>query len=810
MGMVLQDLRYAIRGFAKRPGFTLVILLTLALGIGANTAIFSVINAVVLRPLPFDHPDELVMIWEKNEETGTNRRLVAHPNFADWRAQARTFQDMGAFRSCVFTLTGINEPRRIGGAAVSASFFDTLRVRAALGRTFQPEEDFAGAARVVVLSDGFWRQRLNANPNVIGQTLTLDGDVFTVIGVLPSSFKYPVHISRSEVWIPTGVDEKWLRTRGAHTFRVVARLAPNVTLPQAQADLDTIAKRLELQYPDSNAGRGVNIAPLHKEAVGDVRSVLLILLGAVGLVLLIACANVTNLLLARGEGRTQELVVRAALGANRAQLIRQLLTESLLLGIVGAALGVMLAFWCRDALVTLLPQGFPRVENIGIDGRVLAFTLAIAVGTGLASGLAPALRATRPCLSASLKHGRFTTSLSTRHRLCRLMVVSEVALSLILLVGAGLLLRSLIRLTNVDLGFQPERLTTFLMSMPSSYSSGERRFEVFRQVLERVGKLPGVKSAAASTTLPLSDSAIGLGISVLGWEETAESQQFKALFDSISPGYFETLEIPLLSGRLFTEQDRREGAGVMLISQSMAQAIRRIWPDVDPIGLHLKTTVTLDKNEPEYFEIVGIVGDVRGTVTDEPEPHMYIPYQQQTWEAMFFAIRTTEDSPDLVKAVRHEVARVTTDVAADAFNTMGGYWNRSIAQQLLVTRLLAIFAGLAVTLAVIGLYGMLSYTVAQQGHEIGIRMALGAVHGDILRSVLGQGLILTGIGVGIGLATSLALTRVLASQLFEINTYDPATLIGVPFLMVTVAILTCYVPARRATKVDPLTALRCE
>ncbi|MGB2987850.1 MAG: ABC transporter permease [Phycisphaerae bacterium] len=805
---LLQDLRYTLRNLVNRPGFTAVVIVTLSLGIGANTAIFSVINAVVLRPLSYDHPGELVMVWETNEERGSDQSFVSYPDFEDWKAQNDVFEEIGAIRSSSFTLTGVDAPLRIRGAAVSTGFFSALRVNAAIGRTFRPEEDRAGAPNVVVVSDGFWRRHLAANPDLVGQTLMLDGIEFAVVGVLPQGFDFPVRISGAELWTPTGVAERWLDNRGGHTFRTIARLKPGITLRQAQADMDTIAARLEHQYPDSNTGRGVNVVPLHEQVVGDVRPTLLILLGAVGLVLLIACANVANLLLARSASRRQELAVRAALGAGRGRLIRQLLTESTLLGILGGVLGILLALWCKDALVAIIPQDIPRVEDIGLDGWVLTFTLVVALGTGLVFGLAPALNATRLYLPASLKEGGYTTASAGRHRLRGFLVVSEVAVALVLLVGAGLLMRSFMRLTNVDLGFQPESIMTFEMVLPrATYADNDRRAELYRQVVDRVATLPGVTSACAGTTLPLSGSGIGLNFSIVGREETEGTE---ALFDSVSADYFETLGIPLIKGRTFTKRDRREGLGVMVINRAMAQMIRRLHPDSEPIGLRLKISANFGENDPELFEIVGIVGDVRWSVADEPEPHMYVPFKQQTWPSMYFAVRTVGDPSGLVSAVRGEVAAVTSDVAPYNFKTIERYFGDSLAHRLFALLLLGIFAALALALAAVGIYGMLSYSVAEQTHEIGLRMALGALDSDVLRAVLRRGLTLTGIGIGIGMAVSFAVTRVLSSFLYDVSTFDPVTLLGVPVLLIVVALPACYIPASRAMKVDPLVALRCE
>ncbi|MGB2987851.1 MAG: ABC transporter permease [Phycisphaerae bacterium] len=810
MSNLLHDLRYAFRTLVKRPGFTTVIVVTLALGIGANTAIFSVISAVLLHPLPFDSPDELVVVGESSRTHGEgNPGQVTYPNFMDWKRQNHVFEDMGTFRGVEYTLSGDTVPERIPGARVSAGFFTVLHVDAAVGRTFRDEDDRVGAENVVLISDSFWQTRCGRDPNLVGQTVMLDGTAFTVIGILPPGFRFPLELSKAEVWTPIALDGRFLSERREHVSRAIARLKPNVMLEQARVDLDTVARMLEEQYPEANTDNGVAIVPLHQQVVGDVRPALLVLLGAVGSVLLIACANAANLLLARSTDRCRELAVRAALGAGRGRLVRQLLTESVLTGAIAGALGLLLAVWGTGVLVALTPADLPRSNEIGINARVLVFALALSLLTGLVFGLAPALRASRVSLHESVKEDGRTSSGTGRHHVRNVLVVSEVALALALLIAAGLLMRSFQCLTNVDPGFQTDDVLTFRMSVPfAGYSEMGKRAALYGQVIERLEGLPGVSSVGAATWLPLEGRWCTLTFRALDKLDPAPGQEPAAIFSSVSPRYFQTLGISLLRGRLFSEADTAGTSGVTVINEEMAQ---RYWPDENPIGKHIKPWAVFKDSQPDTFEIVGIVRSLRTFSLDSvPYPHIYVPFQQQTWPHMTFALRTDIDPVGLVNAVRSEVAAIAQEEAPFDFKTMEEYLAGSVGLARFSMFLLGLFAVLALVLAVVGVYGVLSYAVAERTHEIGVRMALGAHSRHVLHLVLRQGLTLTATGLGIGLALSLAGTRALSSLLYGIGAVDPVTFISVFLLLGGVALLACYLPARRATRIDPMVALRCE
>jgi len=812
MGVFLQDARFAIRTLLKRPGFAAVIILTLALGIGANTAIFSVLNGVVLRPLQFEDPDELVMVWETRMETGLDQGLASYPNFRDWKEQNQVFDGLAAIRSTGVTLTGVDEPERIRGAQVSGEFFSLLRTEAAVGRIFRSEDNEVGAEAVVVLGDGLWHRRFGGDPEIIGQSLTLDGKVHTVIGILPPGFRFPVNLAEAELWTPLDLEFMFIPVRRAHWLNVIGRLKPDVTLAQARAEMDTIAVRLEQQYPDANAGRRVNIIPLHEQVVAHARSPLFMLLGAVGLVLLIACANVANLLLARSTGRRGELAIRTAVGAGRLRLVRQLLTESVLLGLAAGAAGVLLAMWGVEALASLVPADLPRTDEISVDGSVFAFALVLALCASVIFGLAPALHAAPSNLPAALKEsGRESAIVGSRGRLRGVLVASEVALALVLLIGAGLLMRSFHRLMRVDFGFAPENVLTFELSLPSTANqSADQQAALYGQVLERLESLPAVQSACANTTLPLTGGGISLSFEIEGRPQPAPDTEPSALYGSISPSYFHTLGIPLLEGRSFNELDTRGRPGVMIINQAMAQ---RFWPGESPLGQRLRVQrgpVVSGASDPDSYEIVGVVGDVRRFILEEPEPCMYVPIWQQTWSFMSFALRSAGNPRSVVPAVRGEVGAVTQEAAPYAFKTLDQYLAETVAQRRFAMLLLGIFAAVALILASVGIYGTLCYTVAQRTHEMGVRMALGAQQTDLVGMVLKQGLALAGSGLVIGLIGAFAATRVLTSLLFEITALDPTTFVGVPVLLGSVSLLACYIPARRATKIDPMVALRYE
>ena len=803
-----QDMRYGVRMLRRNPGFTTVAVLTLALGIGANTAIFSVVNAVLLRPLPYDNPHQLVMVWETIREAGYQTG-PSYPNFEDWREQNQVFEQMVAFRSLDYTLTGVEEAVRVQGARVSAGFFPLLRVEPILGRPFLPEEDQAGAKNVVILSYGFWHRRFGGDPGAVGKKVTLDGTDFTVIGVLPPGFKFPYEMVPAELWTPTALDAELFPQRGLHALGAIGRLKPGVTLQQAQAEMDTIARRLEQEYPEDNTGRGVNLVPLHRQVVGGVRPALLILLSAVGFVLLIACANTANLLLARGAARQEEMSIRAALGAGRGRLVGQWLTESMLLGLAGGTAGLVLALWALDAFVALVPDDFPRLGSIGIDGRVAGFALTVSLLTGLASGLAPAIHASGPDLQGGLKASGRTSAGSGRHRLRSLLVVSEVMLTLVLLIGAGLLIRSFLRLLDVKPGFNPMNILTFEMSAPPSDYDGNQLADFYRQVLDRVKSLPGVVSAGSATTLPLTGNNIGTIFRALGRPAPAPGEEPRIMYYSISPGYFRTMQIPLLKGRVLTERDMRDKAGVIVVNETLA---RRFWPGQDPLGEQLSLGLSLDQEgEPEAYEIVGIVGDVRHRGLDrEVFPQIYVSYRQQTWAFMSFVVRSNRDPLSLVGGIRNQTLAVEKNQPVYNFQTMEQYLLDSVGQRRFSMMLVGLFALVALLLATMGVYSVVSYSVTQRTHEIGIRLALGAKRGDIFRLILGQGLGLTLMGVGVGLGGAFALTRFLESLLFGVATTDPLIFTAVPAFLLAVALLACYIPARRAMKVDPMVALRYE
>ncbi len=805
MRMLMQDLRYAVRMFAKKPGFTVVVVVTLGIGIGANTAMFSVVSAVVLRPLPCDEPDRLVALWSTQ---GTDRVSVNYPNFHDWRAQNHVFEDIGSYRWIDHTLVQTGEPRPVTGARVSAGFFSVLRVQPALGRAFRDDEDLPAAENVTIVSDSLWKRCLGADPGAIGQVLTLDGEESTVIGVLPPEFSFP-SLPEAELWTPSSRDAGMFSERGLQFLQAIARLNPGVTQEQAQAEMDTIARRLEQQYPNCNTGIGVGLGALHEQVVGSVRAALFVLLGAVSLVLLVTCANVANLLLAHGSGRMRELAIRATLGASRTRLVRQLVTENLLLAFVGGAVGLLLAFWSTDGLLAFLPSDLPRGAEIGVDARVLMFALAVSLLTALVFGVFPAIWATRVDPQASLKEGGRASMSRRRQRLRGTLVIAEVALALVPLMGAGLLMRSFVRLTNVDPGFDPENLLTFRIAVPSEHDADFRRRVAFHDTLmEQLGSLPGVQAVGASTSLPLAGPNSRWAFKVLGRPEPAPGEPPVAQYNSVSPDFFRALRIPLLAGRLFTEIDSRGGTGVMIINESMAH---RFWPDEDPIGQHVSPYINVEDGELTTFEIMGIVGDVRyqGLGT-EAQPRMYVPHAQQCSSTMSFALRTSVDPASLMGAVRGKIATVTSEQAPYDFKTMDRRLTDSVGRQRFSMLLFGIFAFLALVLASSGIYGVLSYTVAQRTHEIGVRMAIGARRSNVLRQVLKQGFVLAVVGLAIGLLGSWALTRTLSSQLYEVSPADPVTFIAVSALLLMVALLACYLPARRATKVDPMVALRCE
>jgi putative ABC transport system permease protein len=802
METLFRDIRYGIRSLAKRPGFTAVALIALALGIGANTAIFSLVNAVLLRPLPFAEPDRLVWMFG-NIRNGGNRASVAPLDYLDFRAQNTTFEEFAAQLSFPLpvNLTGIGEAERLTGAAVTGNYFQALGAKAALGRTFQLENEKPGSDQVAVLSYALWQKRFGGDPAILSKTVMLDGKKFEVMGVMPKDFSFP---QATELWVPINFDASPdMKQRKAHFMRPIGKLKPGVTLAQAQADTDVIARRLEEQYPDSNTGWNLRLVSLREQLVGNTRPTLLLLFGAVGFVLLIACANVANLLLVRAATREREIALRTALGASRWRIVRQMITESVLLSIIGGTLGALLAVWGVELLVRLGGDSLPATAPVTIDATVLWFTLLISVITGLLFGLAPALRTMKLNLSESLKEGgRSSSEGGRRNRTRSVLVVLESAVAVVLLIGAGLLIRSLNQLQNTNPGFDPHKVLTMRIDLSKQkYSTREIAANFFTQLESRVGSLPGVESVGFVSELPLSGQKNDMPFTVDGRPPVAINDSFGADWRRVNHQYFKALQIPLLRGRNFTEQDVQQGAKVLVVSERLASTV---FPNEEPLGKRLILAIGKDP-----WEIIGIVGDIRHkALAIEPLPAMYVPTYQIGGTNL--VIRTQGDPTNLAVAVRKEIRAIDQDQPVAAVRTMDTWVNTSVAEQRYRTALLGLFALLALVLASTGIYGVMSYTVNQRTHEIGVRMALGAKRFDVLRMVVRQGMLLVVLGVGIGLVGAFALTRVMSTLLFGVTAKDPVTFVAVAALLTLVAFIACYIPARRATKVDPLVALRYE
>ncbi len=801
MGTMLQDVRFALRMLLKSPGFTAVAVLTLALGIGANSAIFSVVNGVVLKPLPFVDPDRLAMVFESNLAKGWDRFSVSPANFADWRDQTRAFTRMAAFRMSSFTLTGGDDPEVIDGALVSADLFSLLGAVPLHGRTFLAEEDQPGKSHVVVITHGLWQSRFGTDRDLVGSTLTLNGEPYTVVGIMPPGFRF----TPAALYTPIAFTAEELARRGSHYNNVVGRLAPGVSIQQAQSEMETIASGLRQQYPDTNTGWGVVIDDLREVAVGDVRPALLALTGAVGFVLLIACANVANLLLARAAERRKEIAIRTALGAGRARLVRQLLTESLLLAGLGGGLGLLIALWGTDLLVRVSPGSIPRSSEIHIDGPVLGFTLGVSLLTGLVFGLLPAIQISRSNLHETLKEGGRTSDAASRHLARNVLVVSEVALALVLLICAGLMIKSFRRVVSVDPGFNSAGLLTMELALPrSKYAEPGKQRAFLDQALDRIEALPGVESAAAVTTAPLSGNDLIYSFQMDGMPTPSSGENPSANYYAVSHDYFRTMSIPLRKGRLFTARDTGSSARVAIVDETF---VRRFAPDQDPIG----KMFAIGNNSSVKREIVGIVGSVNQYALESgANAAMYEPLEQQPSRFVALMVRGGANPSPLAPSVRGAVSAVDNQQAVFAVKTMEQVISESIAPRRLTVFLLSIFAALALALAAVGLYGVISYSVTQRTHEMGIRMALGARGEDVMKLVLGQGMTLTMTGVVIGLVGALAATRLLASLLFSVSATDPLVFGGIAGLQAGVAFMASYLPARRATKVDPMVALRCE
>jgi putative ABC transport system permease protein len=808
MSTLLGDVKYGFRMLLSTPRVTVAALLSLALGIGATTAIFTVVNSVMLRPLPFAEPDRLVAVWETAPDN--ERRWVAPANFLDWRRDARSYSSLTAYDTYSVNLTGRDRPERLRAASVSGNFFSTLGVGAALGRTFTDAEDAPQAQPVVMLTHGGWQRLFGGESSAVGRTLVINARPHVVTGVLPQHFDF----LGSDVDVVTSGDRGIPNTfpiptdltqvRDAHVINVVGRLKDQVSVDQAQAEITTIMRRLEQAYPQTNNRLGARVLPLHEDLIAESRTALLLLLGAVGFLLLIACVNVANLLLARAVARRREMGIRVSLGAGRGRLIRQVLTETVLLGLVGGAAGLLLANWGVDALMALAPEDLPRLAEVAPDVRTIGFAFAAAVGTALLFGIAPALQASRADTAGAMhEDGTRTAGSRSQRRLHQALVVSELALAQVLLAGAALLIGSFVNVQHVELGFSSDHLLAVELTTPvGKYADPARKLAFNRAVLEKMEALPGVRSAAATLSVPLR-GAINRGVWFLDRPEPPPAQQPNIDFVIVSPGYFRTLGIPVITGRGFTEQDAPDSPRVALVSHSMA---KKYWPDGQVLGKQFRFGRT-------HVEVVGIVGDVRQRdPARAPEPIFYIPLQQDSepWNFVAFALRVQGDPASFANAAREAVLAVDPDQPVARIRTIDEIADSLLATRRFNTILLTVFSAVALLLAAIGTYGVMAYSVTRRTREIGVRMALGARPADVLRMVLGQGAALVAVAIGLGLAGAAATNRLLAQQLFEISAHDPTALAAGAGTLCALALVACYIPARRAMRIEPLVALREE
>ena len=822
MATLWQDIRYGVRMLMKTKSVTVIVIIALALGIGANTAIFSVVNAVLLRPFPYEDAHNLLFLNEKSAVL--DEMSISYPNFQDWKAQNRVFESIAVYNRQSYNLTGTGEAERIVTGQMSADMFSILRVRPAYGRVFTNDEDKPGATPVVVLSYGLWQRRFGGDTKVLNQPITLNGKSYIVIGVMPASYLFP---NRAEMWVPVGQvsDSPGWENRGNHPgLYGVARLKPGMTQEQAQADMDLIAANLEKQYPDNNAGNRVRIRTFMEAFVSDAQRPLWVIFGAVGFVLLIACANIANLLLARATARRKEMAIRSAMGAGRWRIARQLLTESVILSLVGGIVGLVLAKFGVDFIMKISPTAIPRAREVGLDWTVLGFTIALSFVTGILFGLVPALQAGEVDVNETLKEtGRGT---SGRHWLRSSLVVVEVATTLVLLIGAGLMIRSFYKLQQVNPGFSYDNLTSFSVSLPQKkYAATDQTESFYTHLLENIGTLPGVETTAAASGLPLGNNGWQTGFTIVGQPPPPPSDTPLMEACLVTPDYFKAMQIPILRGRVFTDRDNRahvtkefldklpEGlrnaAGLQYIVID-EQFAKRHWPNEDPLGKRIK----LGGSGPEILalEVIGVVGRVKmeSLSTDDNRVQGYFPFLQMPQNSMTVIVKGTSDPNQLLSSIRQAVRSIDPDQPIYSPRTMGEIRADSVAPERLNLTLLAIFAGIALVLAVVGIYGVMSYSVTQRTHEIGIRMAIGAQQRDVFKMILGHGMKLALIGVGIGLAGAFLLTRLMASMLFGVEPTDATTFASIAVLLTGVALLACYLPGRRATKVEPTVSLRYE
>ena len=797
------DLKFAVRSLLKRPGFTLIVVLTLALGIGANTAVFSVINAVLLRPLPYRDTERVVTLWQNNVKAGVSRYDVSPANFIDWSEQSSSFEAVAGIEPFGFAMVGEGEPERFSAWLVTSGFFQVAGTEALLGRTFTAEEYQPGNERVVVLGHGLWQRRFGADPNVVGRKLTLNGQPYVVVGVMPREFQLPPD---REIWAPRVIGESHRQNRGATYWNVVARLKPGTSVAQAQEEMNGIAARLAAQYPETNGGMGATVVSLYEQLTGPIQSALWMLAAAVGFVLLIACVNVANLLLVRGAEREREFAIRRALGAERFRLLRQTLSESLLLVLAGGVSGVLLASWLVKLIPALSSANIPRVEYVDIDVRVVLFACGVSLFTAIVFGLVPAIQFWRNDIQSTLKESGRSANAATpaRQRLRKALVISEVAIAVVLLTGAGLLFRSFVRLLQVDPGFRKENVLALQMFLPRSYQDPEKMIGFYDQSLEKIHGLPGIEAAAVVATPPFINLELDAPFNIVGRPAPPPGSEPSAFYSPVSSEYLKALSIPLKQGRFFTNFDTAKSQRVVVINETMAH---RYFPNEDAIGKRLIVMFA----ESETREIVGVIGDVlHNGLHAEPRAQMFVPHQQSPSSYMTFLVKTTNEPAAQLNAVKSAVREVNPNQAFAKTATMEELVSDSLKQRRFNLFLLGLFAAIALLLSTIGIYGSISYSTRQRTNEIGVRIALGAQSHDVLRLIVSQGLGQAMIGVAIGLGAALLLTRAIKGLLFGVSPTDPLTFLVISLLLLFTALVASLIPARRATKVDPLVALRSE
>jgi putative ABC transport system permease protein len=815
---MLHEFRFALRNLIKTPGFTIVAVITVALAIAANTSVFSLVNALLIRPLPFKAPESLVLLFAKFSGQGLDQIPVSAPEYLDWEKQTRSYERLAAFNFANFNLTGGDMPERIQGAVVTPSLFPLLGVQPIKGRVFNDSEFGEGNDGVVMISERLWRRRFNSDSHLVGTQVSVNGNSFTVVGIMPANFEFPLPLfgvqggtfaERADMWKPIAFTKSELESRGSRSYGVIGRLKPGATIAQAQAEADTIVANWHPLFPDNyepSTKFGATIYPMHDLVIGGMRPALMILLGAVAMVLLIACANLTTMLLARAGAREREFAIRLALGAGRMQLVRQMLAESVLLALIGGSAGVMLAIWGLDLLRSIGTQTVPRLAEVNLDLRVLLVTLGTAVATGIMIGLIPALATGKPELTEALKEGgRGSTTGSRRNRLRNALVIAEVALALVLLVGASLLMKSFVRLQNVHPGFEPKNVLTMEVALPLlKYPRGKPVADFYAEATRRVKALPGVEAAAFTTILPLSGTNSDSSFAIEGRDPTVEKVYPDEEIRGVTPEYFSVLKVPLLQGRFFNEGDQFDGAGVVIVNNSFA---KKWFPNQEVVGRR----ITFDdprKPDVKWHTIVGLVGDMRHRGLDlDPKPEYYLAHSQRPYREMILTARSVQDPRSLTSAIRREISRLDPDLPAANVRTLEQVAADSIAPRKLSVVLIGVFAAVALVLASVGIYGVMSFLVVQRTHEIGVRMALGAQRADVLRLVVGRAAKLVLIGTAIGLILGVLSSRALRAMLYNVGAFDLMTFISVTIALIVVSLLASYVPAVRATRADPMIAL---